>query len=252
MSEWVKKEYGDVFTFTHNEKYPVPTLSDFMEFKKTLDDDEGWTVDQDKNGTKVLFRDAANENVLQIKLKSMALHDIPIDVLHDVIQDPQFRTEWDGSMKEQHLVEQIDENTEIGYYSVKMPFTVANRDWVNMRSWWFNEDKSLYIIMNHSVEHDKAPVDKNFVRAQSLKTGYIIEKTPEGTKLSFFSWNSWNGWIPTWVVNKATKSMIGQVIVDLKKACTKYPEWKKNHCPEEKYWMSEGKVILESKKKQEE
>ncbi|EDR24305.1 phosphatidylcholine transfer protein, putative [Entamoeba dispar SAW760] len=252
MSDWMVQLYGDVYTLTNNPKYPVPSLEDFMEFKKILDDDEGWKVKQDKNGTKVLFRDAENEEILQVKLKTMALHDIPAEVLHDVVQDPAYRTEWDTSMKSERLIEQIDENTEIGYYSVKMPFTIKNRDWVNMRSWWFNEDKSLFIIINHSVEHEKAPVEKDFIRAKSLKTGYIIEKTPDGTKLSFFSWNAWNGWIPHWCVNKATKTMVADCVEDLRKASAKYPEWKKANHPEEKYWMKEGRVILESKKKLEE
>ncbi|KAL7713853.1 START domain-containing protein 10 [Entamoeba marina] len=243
MSTTVVKSYGDVYTYTHNPDFPVPQKKDFMEFKELLEKDDGWTLNLDKDGTKVLFRDQANEELLQIKLRTTELKDLDADVVHDVLQDPEFRTEWDSSMKSQHLTEQLDENNEIGYYSVKMPFTITNRDWVNMRSWWYNSDKTLYIIMNHSISHPKEPEDKKFVRAKSLKTGYIIEKTNEGTTLSFFSWNSWNGWIPNWVVNKATKSMITSIIGDLKKACAKYPQWKEKHEPQQKYWMTPGEEI---------
>ncbi|ELP88101.1 phosphatidylcholine transfer protein, putative [Entamoeba invadens IP1] len=250
MTEWMVKLYGDVYTLTHNQDFPVPNKDFFFDFKKVLDDDEGWNVSEDKNGTTVLFRDASNEETLQIKLRSTALKDIPAEVIHDVLQDPEYRATWDESMKEQKLVEQIDENTEIGYYSVKMPLTIANRDWVNMRSWWFDEKKGIYIITNHSVDHPKCGEVSGFVRAKSLKTGYIVEKTPEGTKLSFFSWNSWNGWIPNWVVNKCSKYMIADIIQQLRDAATKYPEWKKTHHPEERYWMKKGEVMVKSEKEE--
>ncbi|ELP88872.1 phosphatidylcholine transfer protein, putative [Entamoeba invadens IP1] len=245
MSEWVVKNYGDVFHLTHNEEFPVAKYEDFMELKKILDDDDGWNLARDKNGTAVRFRDQDNEEILQVKFRTSVLHDIDPSVLHDVLQDPEYRTSWDDSMKQQELIEQLDENNEIGYYSVKMPFTISNRDWVNMRSWWFDEEKGIYIIINHSVEHPKKPVQKGFVRAKSLKTGYMVEKTPEGTKLSFFSWNCWNGHIPALFVNKATKTMMPSVVEGLRKSCLKYKEWKENHHPEERYWMNKGNVVLE-------
>ena len=190
--------------------------------------------------------------MLQLKLRSTELKDIDAEVLHDVIQDPMFRSKWDDSMKNQYVVEQLDENSEIGYYSVKMPFTIANRDWVNMRSWYFNKDKTLFIIMNHSVKTDKCPEKSGFVRANSMKTGYMIEKTSEGTVISYFTWNSWNGWLPNWLINKVTKSMVTSIIDQLRKACEAYPKWKAEHSPEEKYWMIEGPVVAEAHKAEEE
>lgn len=57
------KIYGDVYTLTHNPEFKTATYEDFMDFKKTLDDDEGWTLNQDKEGTKVLFRDVCVRRV---------------------------------------------------------------------------------------------------------------------------------------------------------------------------------------------
>ena len=249
MADWVKKEYGDVFTLTHNPKYPVPKYEDFIDFKNCLYNDDGWQWNTNKPDRKVLCRDNGDGSVLQIKMRSMELKDIPCDVIHDVLQDPEFRTEWDDSMKEQFLVEQVDENTEIGYYSVKMPMMISNRDWVNMRSWWFDVEKGEYIIMNHSVEHDNAKPKKGFVRANSLKTGYMVMKKEEGTEISYFAWNAWNGAIPNFCINFLTKTLIGNVIESLRKACLKYPEWKEKRHPEEKYWMKEGEVIQQTKGK---
>ena len=247
MAEWVKKEYGDVYTYTHNEKFQVPTYEEFIEFKNLINNDEGWTFNTNTADRQVLSRDNGDGSVLQIKMRSMELKDIPHDILHDVIQDPQFRTEWDDSMKEEYLVEQVDENTEIGYYSVKMPMMISNRGWLNIRSWFFDVENGEYIIMNHSVQHDKCPPKKGYVRANSLKTGYMVHKTPEGTKISYFAWNAWNGSIPNWCINFLTKTLIGNVIESLRKACKKYPEWKAKNYPEEKYWMKEGEVIRKYK-----
>lgn len=250
--EWMKKIYGDVYTLTHNPQFPPMKYEEFMEFKTMLENDDGWKLKRDKYGTKVMFKNADNEEILQLKLKTTALKDFDPAVIHDVIQDPAFRSEWDKTMNSQHVVEQVDENTEIGYYAVNMPFMLTNRDWVNYRSWWFDEEKGLYIIVNHSVKHEKEPELKGFRRANSLKSGYIIEKTEEGSILRYFTWNGWNGNIPVWCVNTAAKSMLKSVVDDLIKACQKYPSWKAKNYPEEKYWMNEGPLIKETKSKKDE
>ena len=72
--EFTKKCYGDVYTLTHNPEYPPAKYQDFLDFKKMIDDDEGWTMKSNKNGNEVYFREEGNEEILQLKLRSTKLH----------------------------------------------------------------------------------------------------------------------------------------------------------------------------------
>ena len=178
-----------------------------------------------------------NTAEIQIKLVSDALKNIPALVLYECIHDPDYRRTWDDRMIEGFLIEQFDECNDIGYYSVGMPFVISNRDWVNRRSWYRSPDEKEYIIFNFSKKHKLVPEKSGFVRAWSYKAGYYMKTTPGGTMFYYFGWNAWNGWIPTWAVNKATKTMIGSVIENLRKSAEKYMDWKKQHNPNDRPWM---------------
>jgi hypothetical protein len=46
------------------------------------------------------------------------------------------------------------------------------------------------------------------------------------------------GWIPTMLVNKATKTFAPKIVERLEKAAQKYTDWKAEHNPENKPWRS--------------
>lgn len=61
-----------------------------------------------------------------------------------------------------------------------MPTGVANRDFVNQRSWQRRPEGKMWLVVNHSVITPKAPENPDFVRAWSYQTGYLIRVTPQG------------------------------------------------------------------------
>jgi hypothetical protein len=83
------------------------------------------------------------------------------------------------------VLEMIDTTTEVGYYAGKMPPPLANRDFVNQRSWQRRLDKKTWIIVNHSVIYAGKPEIQDFVRAWSYQTGYLIRQTDAGTEFTY-------------------------------------------------------------------
>lgn len=123
----------------------------------------------------------------------------------------------------------INKTTEIGYYAAKMPPTVSNRDFCNLRTWRARPKKGEWIIFNYSVIHKNCPEKKGFVRANSILTGYFIRKTEEGTQFNYYSQSDPKGWIPSFVINSLMTKLAPKLIDKLHSVALKYPEWKEKN-----------------------
>ncbi|CDR17417.1 unnamed protein product [Oncorhynchus mykiss] len=66
----------------------------------------------------------------------------------------------------------------------KCPSPLKNRDFVTMRSWLpLGND---YLIINYSVKHPQYPPKKDYVRAVSLLTGYLIQSNGENSSTLYY------------------------------------------------------------------
>ncbi|CAB1324814.1 unnamed protein product [Coregonus sp. 'balchen'] len=140
--------------------------------------------------------------------------DVTAETLYDVLHDTSYRKKWDSNMIDTHDIGRLTVNADVGYYSWKCPSPLKNRDFVTMRSWLpLGND---YLIINYSVKHPQYPPKKDYVRAVSLLTGYLIQSNGE---------------------NSSTLYYLTQAMKKIYKACQKYPEWKRKHNPNLKPWM---------------
>jgi len=132
----------------------------------------------------------------------------------------------------------VSSNSDIGYYSVKSPPPLKNRDFVTQRCWLdLGKNKEKYII-NHSVNHLREPPRKNIIRGISYLTGYLIIPTgPSSCTFYYMTQGDPGGSLPAWVVNKTSKVLIPKIIKKLSKACTKYDKWKSKNQPSYKPWL---------------
>jgi hypothetical protein len=164
--------------------------------------------------------------------------DIAAETLYDVLHDADYRKVWDDRMISGKVIEMLDSHNEIGYYSVKVPSPLANRDFVTHRRWRADFSKGEWIICNHSVQHKDMPEIKGFVRGENILCGYIITRTENGCRLDYLAQSDLKGWIPSWLINSCSSKFAPSVSDNLHNACLKYNKWKDENEPGKKPWLA--------------
>ncbi|NXX48816.1 STA10 protein, partial [Tricholaema leucomelas] len=220
----------------------IPDDSDFSSFRAQCESQEGWHCCYNKAGITV-WSQGQEESCTVQKIKTrLCCKDVPAETLYDVLHDTPYRKKWDSNMLETHDIGRLTANADVGYYSWKCPSPLKNRDFVTLRSWLPLDDD--YIIINYSVKHPKYPPRKDFVRAVSLQTGYLIKANGAGGCVLYYltqvdprdtRWGE--GLVP---------SVPTQAMKKLYKAGLKYPEWKRQHDPGYKPWVYPEQSTLPS------
>jgi len=115
-------------------------------------------------------------------------------------QTVESKKQYDEDLLEDNVVESIDNDTQIRYVSSKAP-VVTNRDFCIMKA-CVREGDVIYHF-NVSVEHDKVPQKKGFVRGNMIILGYAYAPTPGkpgSTTVTHIAQIDPAGKIPNWLV----------------------------------------------------
>lgn len=215
----------------------IPTNDDFEEFRTFCTSDEGWGEVYKDSKYRVWTRKSSDSSINIVKARTH-FADVAPATLYDVLHDHEYRKTWDDNMIKGYVIQMINKHTEVGYYSAKMPATVSNRDFCNLRTWRADAERKEYIIFNFSVIHPDCPEQKGFVRARSLKTGYLVQTAEDGGSIfTYFSQSDPKGWIPTWVINMLMTKLPPKILDKLHTVSLAYPAWKAEHDPEAKAWL---------------
>jgi len=217
--------------------YPLATDEDFEKFKVLITDLENFTQ-VFKNDTTTLWTKLSEGSPINITRAALVFKNLKPEVLYDVIHEAAYRKTWDEKMIELKVVEQLDPFNQISYYAASAMFPISPRDFVNLSSWRHDPVKGEWIIINRKTTHKNAPEKPNIVRAETLITGYVITRTPEGdTAATYITQTDPKGWIPTWAINTFTTKFAPSILDTLYKAALKYPEWKEKNNHTEKPWL---------------
>ncbi|XP_060590740.1 START domain-containing protein 10-like [Ruditapes philippinarum] len=216
--------------------------SDFRKLKNLDEDTDNWKLEYQKNNTSVWTKTNEVSSFKIVKVRT-TFDDIAGETLYDVLHDPEYRKAWDHSMLEGYEICAINPNNDIGYYALKSPPPLRNRDFVTQRS-WLDMGKEKWII-NHSVNHESVPPRKGYIRGISYLTGYLIRQQGQNKcQFTYVSQSDPRGKLPVWVVNKATKILAPKIISRIQKACKGYPSWKSKNNPHLKPWMFPEQMTL--------
>ncbi|XP_074649955.1 START domain-containing protein 10-like [Tubulanus polymorphus] len=217
-------------------KVKIAEDSDFAYFKNSCVKHDDWKEEYKKSSTKVWTRKTENSHMKQIKVLA-TFPDISLDVLYDVVHDPDYRAVWDKHMISGREICYINANNDIGYYAVRAPTPLKNRDFVTQRSWLYTE-REEFIIMNHSVNHVAAPATKEFIRGISYLTGYYVVADGAGTKMYYITQCDLKGKLPHRIVDKGSTIVAPKVTNRLHKAARDYKAWKAVNRPHWKPWLN--------------
>ncbi|OAD61491.1 PCTP-like protein [Eufriesea mexicana] len=193
---------------------------DFEKLKHLYDDNNDWRLDYNKPDLSVWTKSVSGISFRMIRTR---FPDVLPEILYDVLHDPEYRKVWDT-----HMIESKD--------IVACPSPLKNRDFVLQRSWLDTGIEQL--ILNHSVFHKDYPPRKQFVRATSYLTGYIVRpsRNGDGSELGYVSHTDPHGKLPVWLVNKVTQIFAPRMVKKLHKASIAYPNWKLLNNPNYKPW----------------
>jgi len=197
-----------------------------LAFRNLADSLDGFELRVSNGG--VLVWDKAVPGLKMKLIKAFGFIDAPPRAVWDFLHCPQYRVVWDENRVEASRIVMVSPVGDIGYYAAKSPTGIANRDFVNQRT-WHNAGNGEFVIFNTSVPHTRKPQADGFVRAQSLVTGYLIRPADGGARssLTYMTMTDPKGWIPSIVMNYVTTSFAPTVLNRMRKAAAHYDEWAK-------------------------
>jgi hypothetical protein len=100
---------------------------------------------------------------------------------------------------------------------------VKNRDFVQRRKIWRNFPNDQAVILHFkSIDHLLCPVKNNFIRANTVISGYYIETlstNPLRTRLSGITQTDVKGMIPKMIVNRVAQNAPKEWMKNLLNGC---------------------------------
>ncbi|KAI6654924.1 PCTP-like protein [Oopsacas minuta] len=213
---------------------------DFEYFRSLCEEEEGWYLSYDNDVT-VHGRDFPGSNSKCIRVRGR-IRGVNTDTMFDFMCDEEYRASWDTLNMNSFNICQLDKHTNIGYYCIKSPFPLQNRDVVFQRSW--GKIPNGYVIMNHSVELPTHPPIHGIVRATSLITGYYVVDTDDGCLFTYLSHADAKVALPFWFCNKIGVYVAPGFFRKVSTAAMGYADWKLVHRPDHKPWRFEEQRML--------
>lgn len=128
------------------------------------------------------------------------------------------RSQWDFCYYRGSIVEHLDGHTDIVHkqlYSDWLPWYMKRRDLV-LRRYWRREDDGTYVILYHSVFHEKCIPQKGYVRACLKSGGYVITPVNQRKQsvvkhMLAIDWKFWKSYVRKSSARSITIRMLERV-----------------------------------------
>ncbi|KAM3232016.1 protein ENHANCED DISEASE RESISTANCE 2-like isoform X2 [Capsicum annuum] len=128
------------------------------------------------------------------------------------------RSEWDFCHYKGSVIEHLDGHTDIVHKLLRwdwLPWSMKKRDLL-LRRYWRREDDGTYVILYHSMFHQKCPCQKGYVRACLKSGGYVISPVNQRKQsivkhMLAIDWRSWKSYLRTSSSRYITIHMLGRL-----------------------------------------
>jgi len=140
--------------------------------------------------------------------------------MYGVLLKIENRQKWGPTSGAEIIENHHEKNWDVVYVKTIVPL-VSDRDYVVARRWEINDDGSQVIMCAKSIEHEKVPEVKGFVRCNIVIQAAIFNKVKEDeTHITLLSCIEPNGWIPNFVVSQLQNIIPNRLLIDLtQKGC---------------------------------
>jgi len=175
---------------------------------------------------------------LMIKLVKTCTHpNATVDNLYDMLLDGTYRRSWDEHMIAGYELYRLNDNTDVGYYAMRLPIPLKNRDWAVQRSWRLGVDGTdTCMILTRSAIHPSAMEFSSFTRANCYMTVFHGRKTTNGLVLTYLTINDIKGSVPRSLYDRASRIFAPKSMETINQALINYSTWKATNDPEYKPW----------------
>jgi len=204
-------------------------IQEFMSEVKTPDHEKWEKSAQTDFFTVYRKKEYDETGMYRIKIVGRIPH--TVDVVHKVLFDIQMRVAWDSVLAEIKHVEKQSSGSDILYIAAALPFGIANRDFVHIRT-ARDLPKGAKLVVDVSTTHPSCPENLDYVRADTIFSGGILESTfvpnmetktlQEATLYSMITQVDMKGIIPKTLVNLVVTKATCDWFVTLTEACGKY------------------------------
>lgn len=163
----------------------IVSLASIMDPRTTdIYEPSNWTIFSCHNGLR-LFKQARDQegtsSVLQrdshpaLAVVSV-IEETPEVIFQTLMSLGSLRSQWDFCFQKGSVIENIDGHNDIIHKQLDgdwLPWSMKRRDLL-LHRYWRREDNGTYVILYHSVLHNKCPPKKGFIRACLKCGGYVI------------------------------------------------------------------------------
>lgn len=149
----------------------------------------------------------------------------------------EFRLEWDKNTAQCHVVEETsdsDKNTlsQIYYWEVTWPSFFSNRDYVCNRRAQVYDKEATAVVMSTSADHPSCPKKSKAHRVQDYSSVLTIKPSggwdEPGVEFSLQAFENPGVSLPEYITTWVAIRGMPDYMVNLRKACLKLREKKKN------------------------
>jgi len=223
------RSFNDMVHFDKHLKFQSPIMPyefAFLSEKESFDPaDPDWDTICNRPEIDLYKYNKGADGVVMLK-SYCVLKDIPVGIVAHCIRHIPTRLSWDTVFADFRILEKDVNGCEMIYCTIKAPWPVADRDFLQWRRTQYHEQQNVYTIMMRSASHPNHPEHPNYVRADTIISGYVVRPAPEdpanSAKLFALAQTDIMGLIPKWMVN-ATAQRAPVLWGDgLRKACNNY------------------------------
>lgn len=178
-----------------------------------------WTLVKKAENVQIYTRPAEHSDIKEIK--GVALINVPIDQLMEVLGEVHHYPQWVYKTKSAKIVKKFSENDYIYHTESNMPKLISNRDLVLRSIQW--KEPSTGIVYSKSVAvPDSYPQREGVVRIHYFSSVWkITPVSTNKTKIEYTLATDPGGSLPAWLVNLGIAHGPYNTILNLKKRSEK-------------------------------